>query len=153
MRILIAIAMLAALGTSTTAARASGLDNKPPNPAAIAALQARVLQAPLREQCFLYAQLAHQMTELSLVRYAAGDVLQASTLLKQIQETAQKVHSSLAQNDKRLKDTEILLRHTAFRLNEMLHSSSLGDRALVEQTLAQVNLTQTEIMLQVFRNN
>jgi len=153
MRILIAVAMLAALETSTTAVRASGLDHKPPDPAAIAALEAKAQQAPLREQCFLYAELAHQMTELSLLRYADGDVIQASTLLKHIQETAQKVNLSLSQNNKRLKDTEILLRRTAFRLNEMLHSSSFDDRALVEQTLAQINHAQSETMLQVFRHN
>ena len=37
------------------------------------------------------------------------------------------------------------------RLNELLHSSSLEDRPLMEQTLAQVNQVQTETMLQVFR--
>jgi hypothetical protein len=33
----------------------------------------------------------------------------------------------------------------------MLHNSSLEDRPLVEQTLAQVNQAQNEAMLQVFR--
>jgi hypothetical protein len=54
-------------------------------------------------------------------------------------------------NNKRLKDAQILLRHTAFRLNGMLHASSFEDRPLVEQTLAQVNEAQTEAMMQVFR--
>jgi hypothetical protein len=43
------------------------------------------------------------------------------------------------------------LRHTAFRLNEMLHNSSLEDQPLVAATLAQVNQAQDETMLQVFR--
>jgi hypothetical protein len=58
----------------------------------------------------------------------------------------------MAANDKRLKNAEILLRHTAFRLNEMLHGSSFEDRPLVEETLAQVNHAQSEAMMQVFRN-
>ncbi len=62
-----------------------------------------------------------------------------------------KMHLSVAENDKRLKNAEILLRHTAFRLNEMLHNSSSEDRPLVEATLAQVNKAESETMLEVFR--
>ena len=47
--------------------------------------------------------------------------------------------------------TTDLLRHTAFRLTEMLHTSSFEDRTLVEQTLTQVNQAQNEAMMQVFR--
>ena len=78
------------------------------------------------------------MTELSIRQYAAGDVDKATGLLKRIQHIAQKIHLSVADNDKRLKNAEILLSHTAFRLNEMLQASSVEDRPLVEQTLAQV---------------
>jgi hypothetical protein len=44
-----------------------------------------------------------------------------------------------------------LLRHTAFRLNELLHTSATEDRSLVQQTLAEVNDAQNEAMLQVFK--
>jgi hypothetical protein len=57
----------------------------------------------------------------------------------------------VAEKDKRLKNTEILLRHTAYRLNEMLHASNFEDRPLVAQTLAQVNQAESETMMQVFR--
>ncbi len=57
----------------------------------------------------------------------------------------------MADNDKRLKNAEILLNRTAFRLNEMLHASSLEDRPLVEQTLAQVTQAQNATMMQVFQ--
>lgn len=50
-----------------------------------------------------------------------------------------------------MKNAETLLRRTAFRLTALLHSSSFGDRALVEQTLAQVNRAESEAMMQVFR--
>jgi hypothetical protein len=57
----------------------------------------------------------------------------------------------MSEDNKRLKNAQILLRHTAFRLNEMLHNSSLEDQPLVAATLAQVNQAQDETMLQVFR--
>ena len=53
-----------------------------------------------------------------------------------------KIHLSVNDNDKRLKNAEILLSHTAFRLNEMLQASNVEDRPLVEQTLAQVTRRQ-----------
>ncbi len=143
--------VLIALTVVTVPALASSPDDKTFDQNSIAALEARINQAQPREQCFLYAELIHQMTEVSLRQYAAGDVDKASSLLKQIQQVTHKMHLNASDNDKRLKNAEILLSHTAFRLKEMLHSSSSEDRPLVEETLAQVNQAQTETMLQVFR--
>jgi hypothetical protein len=91
------------------------------------------------------------MTEVSLRQYAAGDAEKATAMLKQVQLLANKIHLSMSEDNKRLKDAQILLRHTAFRLNEMLRNSSLEDRSLVAETLAQVNQAQNEAMMQVFR--
>jgi len=145
------MAVFVLLVVITLPARAAGFDDKIFDQQSIDALAARASQAQPREQCFLYAELVHQMTEVSLRLYTAGDVGKATELLKQAQQLANKIHLSIAVGDKRLKNAEILLRHTAFRLNGMLHSSSIEDRPLVEQTLAQVNQAQTEAMMQVFR--
>ena len=145
--------LVALLAVAGLPACASGIDDKiPPSQESINALQVRVTTAQPREQFFLYAQLAHEMTEFTLKQYAAGDAEKATTLLRGIQEVAAKIHTSVAEDNKRLKDAEILLRHTAFRLNEMLQNSSFEDRPLVQQTLAQVNQAQNDAMMQVFRN-
>lgn len=151
MRFAFPIAVLLILGTRTVPSRASSMDDKNFDQQTIDALNAKVEQVQPRERCFLYAELIHQMTEMSLRQYAAGDVEKASGLLRQVQKFAHKIHVSVGENDKRLKNAEILLRHTAFRLTEMLHSSSFEDRTLVEQTLAQVNQAESEMMMQVFR--
>ena len=145
-------ATLALLAVSAAPVCASGFDDKTPDQQSIDALAIRASHARPREQCYLYAELVHEMTEYSLRQYAAGDVEKAAELLRQIQPLTHKIHLSVADNDKRLKSAEMLLRHTAFRLNEMLHTSSFEDRTLVEQTLAQVNQAQTDAMMQVFRN-
>ena len=132
-------------------ARAYSPDEKPADQDSIAALETRIALAQPREQCFLYAELIHQMTEFSLKQYSAGNVDKADAMLKRIQDLAHKVHLSVSDDNKRLKNAEILLRHTAFRLNEMLHSSSFEDRPLVQETLAQVNQAESEAMLQVFK--
>ncbi len=148
-RVRLAVAVL--LAAATGSACAAGIDDKPMDMQTIQALEARADQAQPREQCFLYAEVVHQMTELSLRQYAAGDVENANSMLKQIQQFAHKIHLSMADNDKRMKNAEILLRHTAFRLSEMLHGSSFEDRPLVEETLTDVNQAQNEAMMQVFR--
>ena len=130
---------------------ATNLDAKTPDQQSIDALALKADSAQPREQCFLYAELVHQMTEFSVRQYAEGNVEKASFLLKEIQQLAHKIHLSVGDDNKRLKNAEILLRHTAFRLNEMVHASSFEDRPLVEQTLAQVSEAQNQAMLQVFR--
>jgi hypothetical protein len=151
MRSPILLAAVLILGISSVPLCASSLDDKPFDQQTIEALEAKVSQASPRDQCFLYAELVHQMTEMSLKQYAAGDVAKATGMLQQVQQFVHKIHLSVAGNDKRLKNAEILLRHTAFRLTEMLHSSSYEDRPLVEQTLVQVNQAENEAMMEVFR--
>ena len=136
-RVSLALVLLPTLAASASA-RAYSPDEKTPDAQSIAALEAKVEQAPAKDQCYLYAELVHQMTELSLHEYAAGNTDKAADMLKQVQNFARKLHLSVGEDNKRLKNAEILLRHTAFRLSEMLHSSSYEDRPLVEQTLAQV---------------
>src|SRR5580704_11531775 len=111
---LLAVALL--FGFTALPSAAAGIDDKPADLATIQALETRANQAQPREQCFLYAELVHQMTEVSVRQYAAGDVDKATSLLKRIQDFTHKIHLSMGNNDKRAKDTEILLNHTAFRL-------------------------------------
>jgi hypothetical protein len=130
---------------------AATLDDKVPDQQAMDALEARASQAQPREQCFLYAELVHDMIEVSLRQYAAGDAEKATGLLKRAQELTHKIHLALSDDNKRLKNAEILLRHTAFRLTELLHTSEFEDRPLVQETLSQVNQAQTEAMMAVFK--
>lgn len=132
-------------------AGAASLDDKIPTQQTIDALEVKANQASPREQCFLYAELLHDMIEFSLRQYAAGDSEKATGLLKKAQDLAHRIHLAVGDDNKRLKNAEILLRHTAFRLNEMLHASASEDRPLVEETLARVNEAENEAMMQVFK--
>jgi hypothetical protein len=132
-------------------ALAASLDDKPIDQQSIAALETRAAQASPREQCFLYAQLVHEMIEFSARQYSSGEVEQAASLLKRAQEITHKIHVAVAMDDKKLKDAQILLRHTAFRLNELIHAAGTDDRPLMAETLSQLNAAQTETMLAVFK--
>jgi len=129
----------------------ASFDNKPPDEQSITALEERAAQAQPREQCFLYAQVVHEMIEFSAQQYAAGEADKASGWMKKALDLTHKLHGVLAVNDKKLKDAQILLRHTAFRLTELLHSGNSDDQELVQQTLAGLNQAQDEAMLQVFK--
>lgn len=151
MRTSVSFAALLAVTLTVAPVCAHSSNAKTPDEQSIAALEAKAIQAQPREQCFLYAELVQQMTELSVRQYASGNVGKAQGLLQRIQTLAAKIHLSLARNDKRLKNAEIMLSNTSFRLKEMLNASDYEDRPLVQQTLAKVNDAQDEAMMQVFQ--
>jgi hypothetical protein len=151
MRSSISMALLLASSLTAIPVFAASSGDIPAEQQAIQALETRASQAKPKDQCFLYAEILHRMTELSLRQYAAGDVGRANLLLRQIQQVSRKIHLSVARNDKRLKNAEIVLSRAAFRLTELLHSSDFNDRALIRQTIADVNQAQDAALMQVFK--
>jgi hypothetical protein len=148
MRFVLAIA-LATLAVSPAALAASDkvLDQRE-----MAALEVKAAQATPKEQCFLYAELAHSMTALASQQLSAGDTAKASASLKAVQAYAEKIHMGVADDAKRLKNAEIMMRHTAYQLKELLLGAPLEDRSTLESTLRQLDQVQSEMMMQVFKH-
>jgi hypothetical protein len=140
------------LGLSLAAAPLHAASSSDPNLSeeTLEALVSRANQAEPRYQCFLYAEIVHKMSELSLRQYSAGEVVKASHLLKQIQRLSRKIRLSVTRKDKRLRNAEIMLNRTSFRLTELLHSSDIQYRPLIKQTIAEVNEAQNATLTQVF---
>lgn len=113
-------------------------------------LETRAQQANPREQCFLYTELVSGMTELAGKEMLDGNFDQASATLKRIEHYSQLIHMGLARDTKRLKNAEMVMHHTTFRLNEILHKASGEDRATLQSTLKQLNSVQDELLAQVF---
>jgi hypothetical protein len=151
MRFVAASASILSLTLLMPATGLCAIDEKVPDAQSLLALEERASQAGPREQCFLYAELVHQMTELAGRQLSAGDAAQASTTIHSVQEYAAKIHMDMANDSKRLKNAEILMRHTAFRLKDIVSQASLDDRPTLDATLKQLNQVQAELMLQVFR--
>jgi hypothetical protein len=114
------------------------------------ALMMRADQALPKDQCFLYAELVHQMTELAGQQLTAGDA-RASETLKLVQKYAEKIHMGVAEDGKKVKNAEQLMRHTSYRLNDILNTASYDDRQALQATLKQLEQVQTELMMQVFK--
>ncbi len=143
--------VVSALFLSLSCVRAFAIDEKIYDPQAMAALMAKADQAQPKEQCFLYAELVHQMTELAGQQYSSGDGDHASATLRLVQKYAEKIHMGVAEDGKKMKNAEQLMRHTSFRLNGILNAASYEDRQMLQATLKQLEQVQTELMMQVFK--
>jgi hypothetical protein len=132
-------------------ALASSNDSKIPDANTLAALQAKADQAQPKDQCFLYAELVSQATDLVGREYNSGDLNNASATLRLVQRYAEKIHLGVAEDSKKLKNAELLMQHTSFRLKDILASASLEDRQVLEATLKQLDQVQAQLMMQVFK--
>src|ERR1700691_5937744 len=72
-------------------------DEKVVDSEAMTALIVKAEQAQPKDQCFLYAKLVHEMTELAGRQLNAGDGDHASATLKMVQHYADKIHTGLSE--------------------------------------------------------
>jgi RNA polymerase sigma-70 factor, ECF subfamily len=147
-RLGVAIALvLCALPMTDARASAAALDD---NPASLSTLRAKADEAEPRDRCFLYAKLVSQMTELAGNEIHSGDSTRAWETLTLVQQYAEKMHGGVANDSKKLKEAELLVERTSFRLKNILGGASYEDRQILEATLKQLNQVQTRLMTQVF---
>ncbi len=136
------------------AALASGasIDNNLPDPQALAQLEIRAQQAGPRDQCFLYTELVHTMTEIAGRQMLNGDIEKASDTLKKVNSYAQLIHIDLASNSKRIKNAEMLMHHTTYRLGEILRKASGEDQDTLKATLKQLDKVYEELLAEVMKH-
>jgi hypothetical protein len=135
----------------STPARAANVDDHLPNAQALLALELRAQQANPRDQCFLYTELVHVMTEIAGKQMLDGDVDQATASLKKVNDYAKLIHMDLSSNSKRVKNAEELMHHTSYRLGEYLRKASNEDRDTLQATLKQLDQVHDELLAQVFK--
>ncbi|MBB5057511.1 hypothetical protein HDF16_002217 [Granulicella aggregans] len=146
-----AVLTLATLLLTAAPARAA-IDETIPAPQFIAMLEQRAMMAQPREQCFLYTELVHSMTQLAGKQFLDGDFEQGAATLKKIQHYAQLIHQNLANNTKRIKEAEKLMEHTTFHLGEYVHHATGDDQLALQATLKQLDGVHDELLTQVFRH-
>ena len=142
----LALALLLPLGC--LASQASILSQRA---TAVSELQAKADQALPRERCFLYAELISRMTDIAELQFSTGDSAAGDETLNLVRQYALKLQTSIGDDSKRLKPAEMLLQHTSFRLEEILHEASYENRSALEMTLKEVNDVRTQLMIQVFK--
>lgn len=139
-----------ALLLTITPAVSAAVDEPVPDAQTIAQMELRAQQANPRDQCFLYTELVHTMTNVAIKQIASGDDDKASTTLQQINRYAHLIETSLLKNTKKLKNAEILMDRTTAHLTEALHLTSGEQRNNVQATLKQLDGVQNQLLNQVF---
>src|ERR1700733_15679846 len=124
--------VIAPLWLTSTFASGSARDD---SPAALATLQLKADHAQPRDRCFLYATLVSRMTDLAGNQFNSGDSGEASETLKTVQQYAEKIHTDVVDDSKKLRDAELLMRRASFRLQDILSEASYEDRETLQAPL------------------
>ncbi len=144
------IVALAFLLSLSVPSRAAAIDDIVLDANAITQLEQRALTAKPREQCFLYTELVHAMTEVAGREMLAGNVENAAAALKKVQHYAGLIHIGLSDDAKRLMNAQMLMHHTTRRLGEYVRKASSEDRETMEATLKQLTAVEDELLTRVF---
>ena len=152
MKFLLRSSLIVLLLSFSLPVRATSVDDNLPDAQTLAQLELRAQQASPRDQCFLYTELVHTMTEIAGRQMLNGDIDEASATLKKVNHYAQLIHFSVADNAKRIKNAEMLMHHTTYRLGEYLHKASSEDQDTLKATLKQLDQVHAELLAEVFKH-
>lgn len=131
-------------------AHASGHDEVLLDANVLAQMELQAEHAQPREQCYMYTEVLHGLTELAGKQMRDGNEDQASTTMQHINDIAAKLAKTSGLDSKRLKNAEQLLEHTDRRLSDMAKAASGETRNVAEQALHQVDKVHTELLGMVF---
>ena len=116
-------------------------------------LEQKVQTADAREKCFLYTELARGYAEIAGHQIAAGEMDEASLTIKRVEQYAALVHQGLTaqpNKHKRVKDAEMMMQETSYKVGQFLHAVGSEDKASVLAALKQVNKANEDLLAQVF---
>ncbi len=129
---------------------ARAADFRPLDPAALQALADKAQHAAAREQLYLYAELVRSSTETAGNSLASGDVKAGNSALISVLAYASALDSAVIHDAKKLKDAEILLRESAFRLKASMLATAVEDRPAMAAALGKINAAEAKVMSAVF---
>jgi hypothetical protein len=139
-----------ALLATPSIACASSPDETALDSLALIQMERRVDLADQRDQCYLYAEVLHGLTELAGRQVAASQLDEATATLREMDMVASKLQSASARDAKRLKGVEQLLEHTTHRFQDVVRSVSSDDRAAMQKTLQRLDALHSQVLAKVF---
>jgi len=144
----VVIALL--MAATSPGAHAAGYDDVVLDANAIAQLEQQAAIAQPKDQCFLYTEVVHGLTEIAGKQLADGQEEQAATTLQHIQTVSAKMQHLMLKDAKKLKNAEQLMDHTTRRLGDMLHLTSDATRVKLQSVLQKLNEQHSAILNEVF---
>jgi len=148
--IVLGLAMAVSFTFAVKAAVAAAPNESVLDAAALLRMEQQAEAAQPREQCFLYTQVVHSLTEAAGKQLADGQDQQAASTIQHIQAVTAKMQKILLKDSKRMKNAEELMEHTTRRLADMLHLASSETRPVLEATLQRLNAEQSAMLNEVF---
>jgi hypothetical protein len=118
---------------------------------ALDTLRAKVVRAQPRDKCFLYAKLVNQLTELAGQQFSAGNYEEASATVVLVRQYADEMHLHVTDDGRKVKDAELLMRHSIFRMKGILREAPFEGRTTLQTTLEQLDKVQDQLLIQVFK--
>jgi len=113
-------------------------------------LKKRAESARPQEQPHLFATIARREVNEADHFYTEGDVARATKAVDEVVSYAARATEAAQQTGKQLKSTEILLRETARRLDDVRKTLNFEDRAHVEAAVKEVEKSRQKILDHMF---
>ena len=114
------------------------------------ALKARAENARPQDQAHLFATIARRDVDEADRFYTEGDITNATKAVDDLVRYAARATEAALKSGKHLKDTEILLRATARRLNDVGRTLNFDDRPYVEAAVKQVEKLRQQLLDHMF---
>jgi len=113
-------------------------------------LKARAESARLQDQPHLFATIARREVNEVDHYYTEGDIAKATKAVDELVRYAGRAAETAQKSGKHLKDTEILLRETARRLDDVRKTLNFDDRPQVEAAVKQVEKFRQQLLDHMF---
>jgi hypothetical protein len=147
---LVFLAGIVMTATLPGTAAAAGPDETEFDAATLSQMEIRADHAVVREQCYLYTEVVHGLTELAGRQLNAGQDQEAAETMKEVELVTGKIDVAARRDPKRLKNIEMLLEHTSHRLTDMVRVTSDEQREMLQATLRHLNAVHTGVLAMVF---
>jgi hypothetical protein len=114
------------------------------------ALKGRAEKARLQDQPHLFATIARREVNEADRFYTQGDIASGTKAVDELVHYASRAAEAAQKSGKHLKDTEILLRETSRRLDDVRKTLNFDDRPYVEAAVKQVEKLRQQLLDQMF---
>jgi len=114
------------------------------------ALKARAENAKPQDQAHLFATIARREVNEADRLYTEGNITNATEAVDEVVHYAARATEAAQKSGKHLKDTEILLRTTSRRLDDVGRTLNFDDRPYVEAAVKQVEKLRQQLLDHMF---
>ena len=125
---------------------APGLAQASPPVSGIDLLKAKAETMKDHDRAKIYSEIARELTEQANRLFDAGETEQGLKSVKQVVEFAEKASTAAKLRNKKTKDTEISLRKTARRLEEVERTLPLEERPPIQAAVERVDAIRKDLL-------